>query len=94
MALLKTAHGTLTAGTVTTVSIVPGEEGVVIVNRDLDGEIWVRLDNVDPAVGQDGSYVVIGAREFPMARREILKGQTNVRMISDASRAFSVEAIQ
>lgn len=94
MALVKTAHGTLTAGSVTTVTIIPGEEGIVVVNRDLDGEIWVRLDNQDPAVGQNGSYVVIGAREFPMSRPDVRKGFTNVRLISDADRTYSVEAIQ
>lgn len=94
MALTKTAHGTLTAGSVTTVTIVPGEEGIVVVNRDLDGELWVRLDNQDPAVGQAGSYVVIGARVFPMARPDVRKGITNVRLIADADRAYSVEAVQ
>lgn len=91
----KTAHGTLTANTVSTVNVTPGDEGLVIVNRSLEGELWVRIDGRDPAIGGSDSYVVIGAREFPMTRRMVQTvGGLNVKLISDADRAFSVEAIQ
>lgn len=92
--MAKTTHGTLTANTVSSVSIVPGSEGIVVVNRDMTGTIWVRIDGSDPQVGGDGSYVVIGAREFPMSLTEVRKGSVNVRMVADAARKFSVEAIQ
>lgn len=92
--MAKSTHGTLTANQVTTVTITPGEEGIVVLNRDLTGTIWVRLDNVDPAIGADGTYAVIGAREFPLSRSQIRVGSVTVRMISDAGRKYSVEAIQ
>lgn len=92
--MAKSTHGTLTANAVTTVTITPGEEGLVVVNRSLQGEIWVRLDSVDPAIGADGSYVVIGAREFPLSRADVRKGATVVKLISDDARMFSAEAIQ
>jgi hypothetical protein len=92
--MAKTTHGTLSANSVASVSITPGYEGIVVVNRTLSGEIWVRIDGVDPGVGADGSYVVIGAREFPMSLSDVRKGTINVRLVSDAVRQFSVEAIQ
>lgn len=90
----KTAHGTLTANAVTTVQIVPGEEGIVVLNRDLEGSLWVRIDGQDPNIGAPDSYVVIGAREFPMSRRDINKQSVTVKIVADESRAYSVEAIQ
>lgn len=90
----KTAHGTLTANTVTTVQIVPGEEGIVVLNRDLEGSVWVRIDGQDPVIGAADSYVVLGAREFPMSRKEINKQIVTVKLIADDGRTFSVEAIQ
>ncbi len=91
----KTAHGTLTANTVTTVVVTPGDEGLVIVNRSLEGELWVRIDGRDPGIGSADSYVVIGAREFPMTRRMVqTSGGLTVKLLSDTDRSFSVEAIQ
>lgn len=92
--MASTAHGTLSAGQVTTVSIRPGEEGIVVVNRDLDGTIWVRIDGGTPAIEAADSYVIFGAREFPLSRRQIAKQEITVKLISDGARKFSVEAIQ
>lgn len=92
--MASTAHGTLEAGTVTTVKIRPGEEGIVVLNRDLTGTIWVRIDGQDPGVGAADSYVVIGAREFPMSRTAVRKGEVTVTLLSDAARSYSVEAVQ
>ncbi len=92
--MASTTHGILSANQVASVSITPGEEGIVVVNRTLSGEIWVRIDGTDPQIGADGSYVVIGAREFPLGRAAVRKGTVNVRLLSDAVRQFSVEAIQ
>lgn len=92
--MAKTAHGTLTANQVTTVNITPGEEGIVVLNRDLDGALWVRIDGVDPNPGGADTYVVLGGREFPMSRYDVRKGNVIVKLISDAARSFSVEAVQ
>lgn len=92
--MASTQHGTLAAGAVTTVTIRPGEEGIVVVNRDLAGAIWVRLDGQPPQVGGADSYVVLGAREFPLSRAKIQKQSITVTMISDANRSFTVEAIE
>lgn len=95
--MASTAHGTLTAGAVRTVDIEPGEEGFVVVNRDRQGELWVRLDGQDPAIGGDGSYVVLGSRQFPMGRRErsrLTGGTLEVRLIADAARNYTVEAVR
>lgn len=92
--MARSTHGTLAAGVVTTVTITPGEEGIVIVNRDLTGTIWARIDGQAPAVEADGSYVIIGAREFPMSRTQVGLGAVTVKLLSDAVRKFSVEAVQ
>lgn len=91
--MASTAHGTLTANTVTSVSITPGSGGVVVVNRDQAGAIWVRIDGQDPTLFGANSYVILGAREFPMSRRQIQNGDVVVKMLSDAARTYSVEAI-
>lgn len=92
--MAKSAHGTTTANTVTTVTIVPGEEGIVVVNRDLTGALWVRIDGTDPAIGAPDSYVVLGAREFPLSRYVIAKQSITVKLISDTARSYTVEAIE
>jgi hypothetical protein len=92
--MASTAHGTLTGNEVTTVTIRPGDEGIVVVNRDLEGEMWVRVDGENPGIGAPDSYVVIGARQFPLPRRIIAKQAITVKLIADAGRAFSVEAVQ
>lgn len=89
-----TAHGILSPGVATSVSITPGEEGIVVVNRSLEGELWVRIDGTDPTLGGADSYVILGAREFPMSRAAVRRGTVNVRLISNAARTYSVEAIQ
>jgi len=89
----STVHGTLTANAVATVTVDPGMGGIVVVNRDQTGAIWVRTDGIAPTVGGAGSYVVLGAREFPMSRAEVRKGAVTVKLISEAGRAYSVEAV-
>lgn len=92
--MASTTHGTLSPNTVASVSVTPGYEGIVVVNRSLEGEIWVRIDGQDPSPSAPDSYVVLGAREFPMSLTQVRKGSVNVRLVSDAARQFSVEAIQ
>lgn len=83
-----TAHGSLTADEVTTVEIDPGYFTIEIVNRDMQGTIWVRLDGVDPVIGAADSFVVLGARSYAVGRR---RSPIVVKMISDADRSYSVE---
>lgn len=92
--MAKTAHGTTTANTVSTVTIVPGEEGIVVVNRDLTGALWVRIDGQDPTIGGADSYVVLGAREFPLSRVVIQRQWITVKLIADTARSYTVEAIE
>lgn len=83
-------HGTITAGQVTTVTVDANYTGVEVVNRDLTGEIWVRLDGQDPAPRTAGSFVVLGARKFPHGG---LLGPAEVRLTSEVDRNFSVEGV-
>lgn len=86
-----TAHGTLTANEVKTVSVTAGRAGgVVVVNRNQQGVIWVRLDGISPVAEGAGSYAVFGAREFLLGRGAAFK-QSNVSLLSDADRAYTVE---
>lgn len=83
-----TAHGTLTANVVSTVTLDEGYAAFEIVNRDQAGAIWVRFDGTDPVIAAAGTFVVLGARSFSWKRR----GTITVKLISDAARAYSVEA--
>ncbi len=86
--MASTAHGTLTANVVTSVSITSGNRGIVVVNRATDGgALWVRLDGQNPAIAGADSFVVLGAREF-MLRRNTAH---TVKIISDGARPYSVE---
>jgi hypothetical protein len=86
--MADTQHGTLTADEVTTVTLIASTNGLEVINRDLSGAIWVRIDGEDPQIAGEDSYVVLGARQFPIKR----KGTITVKLISDADRAYSVEA--
>jgi hypothetical protein len=86
--MAATAHGTLTGGQVTTVTVDIGYGGFEVVNRSLTGTIWVRYDGQDPAPGAAGSFSVLGARAFELRRR----GPIEVRLVADAGLDFSVEA--
>lgn len=91
--MAATAHGMLTANQVTSVTVTSGSDGIVVVNRTVDGGVlWVRIDGTDPVPGGPDTYVVLGAREFPLAGRYRFKPIT-VRLIADTERAYSVEAI-
>jgi hypothetical protein len=81
------AHsGSLTAATVTALSIAGWEFGVWIQNRDATAEIWARFDGTDPTVAGDGCYLISpGAHNFPTG-----PGLINVRMISSGTPAYTV----
>lgn len=91
--MASTAHGALTANQVTTLTIDAGIGGIVVVNRSLEGAIWVRIDGTNPQMGAPDSYVVLGAREFPLSRRVLQAGPVTVKLLTDAARAYTVEAI-
>lgn len=86
--MAATAHGYLTADEVTTVTVDARSAGIEVINRSPPGAIWVRFDGQDPEIAGPGSYVVLGARLFEPGRR----GAVTVKLISDADRAYSVEA--
>lgn len=86
-----TVHGTLVADEITEVTVAGGGRGVVVVNRTLDGgPMWVRVDGEDPEPAGEGTYVVLGAREFVMRR---FIPQVSVKLLSADARDFSVEAM-
>ncbi len=86
-------HGVLTANQVSSVEIEPGRFGVVVTNRSLSGEIYVRIDGPDPQIGADGSYVVLGARDIPLTRQQQRQNTVTVKLRASDAIAFSVEAI-
>ncbi len=89
--MASTAHGVLSANTVTSVTVDSGWGGIVVINRAQEGIIWCRVDGGTPAVAGADSYAVLGAREFPMRRR----GEAvTVKMLTDDVRAYSVEAVR
>ncbi len=92
---MYTSHGTLTAGTAKQLTIMPGSEGIVVVNRAGEGYIWVRFDGADPQPYGTDSYIVIGSRQFPLDRRSLQRagGGLDVRLISQHALDYSVEAV-
>lgn len=89
--MASTAHGTLVANVVSTVTVFSGQRGVVVVNRTLDGgAIWARIDGIAPTVAGADSYVVLGAREFPLRDRYY---DVTVKLLSATARDFTVEAM-
>lgn len=86
----NTVHGTLVADEITTAVVTAGGRGVVVVNRTLDGlPIWVRVDGEDPEPATEDTYVVLGAREFPLRRFS----EVTVKLLAPDARDFSVEAM-
>lgn len=101
--MARSHSGTLTPSTVAPVTVGPVSSsstgfgadvetvtgGIEVVNRSLTGEIWVRLDGVDPVVGADDCFVVLGARRFD---NPTVGGSVTVKLISTAALTYSVEA--
>lgn len=86
--MAATAHGTLTANAVTSVTLDADTDGIQVVNRSQTGAIWVRVDGSAPTVGGANSYVVLGARSFTIRRR----GSLTIKLISDEALDYTVEA--
>ncbi len=90
--MARSKHGTLVANTVTSLDITQHGGHLEIVNRSGTGEIFVRFDGVDPVVLADDTFVVVGARRFPIENLGISDVTTvNVRLISTAALKYSVE---
>lgn len=90
--MATTAHGTLEPNVVATVVVESGRGGIVIVNRQQSGVIWVRLDGVDPVAEGAGTFAVFGARDFGVQVRSGQVKAFEVRMLSDVAVQYSVEA--
>lgn len=85
------AHGSLTANQITTVSITPGPDGLDVVNRSQTGVIWVTIDGTDPVIETAGTYACVGVRTFSMSIAH--QRTVTVKMISDSALKYSVEGI-
>lgn len=83
-----TEHGSLTANVVKSVTVDADSSGFEVVNRDMTGEIWVRLDGQNPVPRAAGTYVVLGARRFPGGQKY---GPVTCKLIAEVDRQFSVE---
>lgn len=90
--------GTTTAAAVTTVTFANWYHNIEIINRST-GDMWARVDGVDPTVAGDECYFVapLGFVDVVNAKAppEPASGQTSntvVKMISAANAAFTVQA--
>lgn len=84
--------GTLTPNVVTAVAITNGwPDGVEVINRTGTGQIWVRLDGVNPTVAGDDCYVVLGARRFDPPDGANRPWPLSVRLISTEALDYTVE---
>lgn len=102
MAFTHITSGTTTANAVTTLTFPARYDGVDIVNRST-GDMWVRIDGVDPTIaGDDCFYVppqsfVNAANTTPYSEPGNTGGHTGatttvVKLISAANAAFTVSA--
>ena len=88
--MAATAHGMLAAGVVASATVDDSYTGLEVINRDLTGEIWVRVDGIDPVPRGVNSYVVLGSRRF---LGDGLANPSEVRMIAEEDRNYSVEGV-
>lgn len=90
--------GTTTAAAVTTVTFSNWYRGIEIVNRS-SGDMWARVDNVDPTVGGDDcifiaamSAVTVDNQLLPPEIAISRTGNTVVKIITAANATYSVQA--
>jgi hypothetical protein len=82
-------HGTLTANTVTTVTLDDVEfSAVEVLNVDGTAAIYFRVDNIDPTVAGDDCEVVPAS--ISVLRVDLEKAAPSVRLISAGTPKFSV----
>jgi hypothetical protein len=89
--MATTAHGTLTADTIETLSITTGRRGYVVVNPSGTGVIWITNSGADPVPYQDGTYACYGVREFGTSYAD-WGDEVTVKLLSDTDRPYTVEA--
>lgn len=90
--MAKSKHGTLVANTVASVAITDHGGHLEIVNRSGTGEIWARFDGTNPVAEADDTFVIVGARRFPIVNLAITDVTTvTVKLISTAALKYSVE---
>jgi hypothetical protein len=93
----KSAHGTLVANTVTTVSLTeagwPVAASILVINVSGGTPIYVRMDGTDPAVKGADSRVVIDFRSFA-SNEDGNANATDVRLISAAAVDYSIEVVR
>lgn len=86
----RAKSGTLTSNVVTSVEITDAwPAGIEVINRSGTGEIWVRLDGVNPTVAGDDCYVVLGARRFEP--QTVGRESVTVKLISSGALKYTVE---
>lgn len=84
-------HKTLTANVVDTITLTPeGGCNFVIVTSRGAGDIFWRIDGIDPAVAGDDAFVTLGNTE-----KKVTAGITvlEVRIIGAQATPYSVECV-
>lgn len=86
-------HGTLTANTVTSVTLTSADGGVEVINRDGSAEIYFTIGSEPaPTVGGDDCFVVPALIGGYIAY--IGAGSVTVQLISSGAPKFSVLSVQ
>lgn len=80
-------HGTLTANTVSSVTVESNTTQILITNRSQTGEIYATVDGSAPVIASNG-YVVLGTRALVCPQ---FTGPTVVNLISNSALKYSVE---
>ncbi len=89
--MADSVHGTLTPNQVEQVQVAADRvQGINILNRSLTGTIWVRFDGQDPEPLVEGSFAVLGARNYPYPMAAAGR-PCQVRMVSTDALEYSVE---
>lgn len=85
MARIK--HGTLTANTVTTLTIDSFTSQITVVCRTNGAELFFTIDGTQPGIGADDSYLCVGSRAVPTL---MYASSTIVKLISASAASYSV----
>ncbi len=91
--------GTLTASTVTTVSLDEPYENIVVYNRSAStDEIWIRNDGTNPTVAGDDCYLVPAGKSVSIPAITSIAQKADgsipgstVKLISSGTPSFTVE---
>lgn len=94
---IRATSGTTTAATVSTVTFPSWYSQIKVSNRATTGELWVRLDGVNPTVGGDECDIVLPNSTVVLTNRKVepdqgagITSNTDVRIISTPAIAFTV----